>query len=84
VDSSENLHLNPHQVGSYTSHELLGSLPLDLSIRANVDRGQPSVATDPESSISQKYRAIARKLITNVQLHNDNNQSLPDIEISDD
>jgi ATP-binding protein involved in chromosome partitioning len=64
--------------------ELLGSLPLDLSIRADADRGQPSVATDPESTVSQKYRAIARKLIANVQLHNDNNQSLPDIEISDD
>jgi len=64
--------------------ELLGSLPLDLSIRADADRGQPSVATDPESAISQKYRSIARKLIANVQLLNGNNQSLPDIEISDD
>ncbi|MCE3253364.1 MAG: apbC [Cellvibrio sp.] len=64
--------------------ELLGSLPLDLSIRADADRGQPSVATDPESSISQKYRAIARKLAANVQKHNSTNQSLPNIEISDD
>jgi len=64
--------------------ELLGSLPLDLSIRADADRGQPSVATDPESAISQKYRTIARKLVANVQQHNDSNQSLPDIEISDD
>lgn len=64
--------------------ELLGSLPLDLSIRADADRGQPSVAADAESAVSQKYRAIARKLIANVQLHNGNNQSLPDIEFSDD
>lgn len=64
--------------------ELLGSLPLDLSIRADADRGKPSVAADPESAVSQKYRAIARKLITNVQQHNRNNLSLPDIEISDD
>lgn len=64
--------------------ELLGSLPLDLSIRANADAGKPSVAADPESVISQKYRAIARKVIANVQQHNRNNQSLPDIEISDD
>jgi len=64
--------------------ELLGSLPLDLSIRADADRGKPSVAADPESAVSQKYRAIARKLVTNVQLHNHNNQALPDIEISDD
>lgn len=64
--------------------ELLGSLPLDLSIRADADRGKPSVAADPESAISQKYRAIARKLAANVQQHNHSNQVLPDIEISDD
>lgn len=64
--------------------ELLGSLPLDLSIRADADRGKPSVAADPDSPISQKYRAIARKLAANVQQHNHSNQVLPDIEISDD
>ncbi|MGV8837248.1 iron-sulfur cluster carrier protein ApbC [Cellvibrio sp.] len=64
--------------------ELLGSLPLDLSIRADADRGKPSVAADPDSAISQKYRAIARKLVVNVQQHNQSNQVLPDIEISDD
>ncbi|HEY0893799.1 MAG TPA: P-loop NTPase, partial [Cellvibrio sp.] len=64
--------------------ELLGSLPLDLSIRADADRGKPSVAADPESAISQKYRAIARKLVANVQQHKLANQTLPDIEISDD
>lgn len=64
--------------------ELLGSLPLDLSIRADADRGKPSVAADPDSAISQKYRAIARKLVANIQQHNHSNQVLPDIEISDD
>jgi ATP-binding protein involved in chromosome partitioning len=64
--------------------ELLGSLPLDLSIRADADQGRPSVAADPESAISQKYRAIARKLVGSVQQHNRSNQTLPDIEISDD
>ena len=63
--------------------ELLGALPLDLSIRADADQGKPSVAADPESAISQKYRAIARKLIANVQ-QNNASQSLPNIEISDD
>jgi ATP-binding protein involved in chromosome partitioning len=64
--------------------ELLGSLPLNLSIRENADNGNPSVAADPESAISQKYRAIARKLGANVWLYNLDNQTLPDIEISDD
>lgn len=64
--------------------ELLGSLPLDLSIRADADRGKPSVAADPESAISHKYRAIARKLVANVQQYNHSRLSVPDIEISDD
>ncbi|WP_084618497.1 iron-sulfur cluster carrier protein ApbC [Cellvibrio sp. OA-2007] len=63
--------------------ELLGSLPLDLSIRADADQGKPSVAADPESAVSQKYRAIARKLVANIQQHNAN-QAMPTIEISDD
>ncbi len=63
--------------------ELLGSLPLDLSIRADADQGKPSVAADPESAVSQKYRAIARKLVANIQQHNAS-QAMPTIEISDD
>jgi ATP-binding protein involved in chromosome partitioning len=64
--------------------ELLGALPLDLSIRSGTDEGKPSVAVDPESSISQKYRAIARKLMNKVQQQNSGNQSFPEIEIADD
>ena len=64
--------------------ELLGSLPLNSSIREDADNGKPSVAADPESAISQKYRAIARKLAANLWVYNLNSQTLPDIEISDD
>lgn len=39
---------------------LLGQLPLDISIRQFTDSGQPSVAADPDSAISQRYRDIAR------------------------
>ena len=63
--------------------ELLGSLPLALSIRADADQGKPSVAADPESSISQKYRDIARKLMANI-VKAQNQSSMPEIEISDD
>jgi len=42
--------------------ELLGALPLDLSIRETTDGGVPLVVSDPEGAISQSYRAIARKL----------------------
>ena len=39
---------------------LLGQLPLDLKIRADLDRGMPTVATDPDSEISASYREMAR------------------------
>lgn len=64
--------------------ELLGALPLDLSIRADADAGKPSVAANPDSAIAQHYRAIARKLMANVDLHNAQAANIPDIEISDE
>ena len=41
--------------------ELLGSLPLDISIREGVDNGKPSVAMQPDSPIARTYREIARR-----------------------
>ncbi len=41
--------------------ELLGSLPLDMSIRQQVDGGKPTVVSDPDGAISARYRDIARK-----------------------
>jgi ATP-binding protein involved in chromosome partitioning len=41
---------------------LLGQLPLDLRIRQGLDAGQPIVAADPESPISQQYRDIALRV----------------------
>jgi len=40
---------------------LLGSVPLDMSIRVQVDGGKPSVVSDPDGAIAQSYREIARK-----------------------
>ena len=40
---------------------LLGSLPLDRQIRESLDRGEPTVATDPDSALSLQYRQIARR-----------------------
>lgn len=62
--------------------ELLGALPLESSIRADADAGRPSVAADPDSAISQSYRAIARKLIAKVESLDTG--TFPEIEISDD
>lgn len=40
---------------------LLGSLPLDISIREGVDNGKPTVAMEPDSAITKNYREIARR-----------------------
>jgi len=40
---------------------MLGSVPLDMSIRVQVDGGKPTVVSDPEGPIAQSYREIARK-----------------------
>jgi len=46
--------------------ELLGQLPLDLSIRLGADSGKPSVVADPDGKIAGLYRAIARKAAAKV------------------
>lgn len=41
--------------------DLLGSLPLEMSIRLQVDSGKPTVVSDPDSRTAEAYREIARK-----------------------
>jgi len=40
--------------------DLLGSLPLDISIREQADSGQPTVAAAPDGDIAKIYKGIAR------------------------
>lgn len=47
---------------------LLGSLPLSLAIREDVDRGSPTVAADPEGELSHQYRAIALRIAAQLSL----------------
>src|SRR5204862_229159 len=42
--------------------DLLGSLPLILSIREQADSGRPTVVAEPDSPISTIYREVARKV----------------------
>lgn len=42
--------------------ELLGNLPLSLSIRQQVDAGNPTVLSNPDSAEAELYRDIARKV----------------------
>jgi len=62
--------------------ELLGALPLDIRIREDVDSGKPTLIAEPDSTISNTYRAIARNIIQ--QLNASSETSFPEIEISDD
>ncbi len=48
--------------------DLLGALPLDISIREGVDSGRPTVAIEPESRIAQIYREIARRTAARLAL----------------
>ncbi len=48
--------------------DLLGQLPLDITIREGVDSGRPTVAMEPDSRITGIYRDIARKASAKISL----------------
>lgn len=55
------------KVANQYSTELLGSLPLDRSIRLNGDRGLPSVVAESDGEIAQSYQKIAQAVITSLE-----------------
>jgi ATP-binding protein involved in chromosome partitioning len=62
--------------------DLLGSLPLDISIRELTDSGKPTVISQPDSKIADIYKEIARKAaikIANASL--DHSSKFPNIVI---
>lgn len=48
--------------------QLLGALPLDLSICEQADSGNPTVVADPDGPISDLYRDIARRTTAELSL----------------
>ncbi len=54
-----------HMAREYET-EMLGALPLDLSIREQTDIGKPSVVADPDGRIAQIYKTIARRVAVKV------------------
>jgi len=64
--------------------ELLGSLPLDLRIRLQADSGNPTVAADPQSELSQRYRGIARLMAARLAYGAGGELAFPTVTISDD
>ena len=61
---------------------LLGSLPLERSIREQTDAGTPAVVVDADGAIAQKYLALASEL--QAALKAEPATSFPNIQISDD
>jgi ATP-binding protein involved in chromosome partitioning len=47
---------------------LLGQLPLDIQIRADLDRGMPTVVSEPDSEITARYRELARTTAAQLSL----------------
>ncbi|MEQ6291812.1 iron-sulfur cluster carrier protein ApbC [Vogesella sp. GCM10023246] len=45
---------------------VLGSLPLELSIRLATDEGKPTVVAEPDGKLAARYQQIARKLAVKV------------------
>jgi len=41
---------------------MLGSLPLDIHIREQSDKGKPTVVADPDGRVTQIYREVARRM----------------------
>jgi len=64
--------------------ELLGSLPLDLSIREHTDKGTPIVQARPDGAVAQAYLALAARLRDKVESQESGAARAPDIHITDD
>lgn len=65
--------------------ELLGSLPLTMSIREQADGGTPSVVAEPDGKVAHIYRQVARRLAGVLAgKAKDDKGGLPNISIQDD
>ena len=63
---------------------LLGSLPLDIRIREHADSGKPSVVAEPDGSIAEAYRTLARTLAARLSLRQQDGATGPTIAINND
>ncbi|MDH3915540.1 MAG: iron-sulfur cluster carrier protein ApbC [Chromatiales bacterium] len=64
---------------------ILGGLPLDGRIREEADSGRPSVASDPDSSVSAAYFDVARRTAAKLaELSGAGGQPFPEIIVEDD
>lgn len=71
------------RIASDYQTQLLGALPLNLSIRQQADGGCPTVAADPESELAMIYRGIATRVAAELA-KSVGQASAPIIETTDD
>ncbi|MDX8379684.1 MAG: iron-sulfur cluster carrier protein ApbC [Gallionella sp.] len=65
----------------YTT-ELLGSLPLDITIREQADSGCPTVVANPDGEIAKVYKTIARRVAVKVaEMAQDHSAVFPKIVV---
>lgn len=71
-------------VASQYHTRLLGSLPLAIEIRQQVDSGNPSVAAEPEGDIALQYREAARALQAVLQELPQGDNATPQFSVHED
>lgn len=64
--------------------DVLGRLPLQMSICEQTDRGEPPLIAEPESAVSHAYRAIALQIAAGLWRMARSGQAGPIISMSDD
>lgn len=64
--------------------ELLGQLPLALSIREQADSGQPTVIAEPDSEYAQIYKDVAQRLAQIISDKSESSTVMPQIVVEDD
>ena len=74
-----------HRVAEEYQTELLGQLPLHMTIREQTDSGTPTVAAEPDSEVARIYRDIARRTGALLSRRARNlTAPIPSISVSDD
>ncbi len=61
--------------------EFLGALPLEMSIRTDLDEGTPTVAKDPEGRVAKIYKEIAKKVSAKLTQQSRATSAFPSITI---
>ena len=65
--------------------DYLGALPLKMQIRLQADSGKPTVVADPDGSVAQIYKQVARTVAVKIaQQAKDFSSKFPTIKVSQD